>query len=130
MRKSLFAVMVLALVAAFSLPVIAADAPADGLKMEQTKMPVIFNHSAHADYKCVDCHHLVDGKESFAKCSTAGCHDNFDKKDKSVHSYYKIMHDRKAADVPTCISCHNEVAGKDKDKKKELTGCKKSKCHP
>ncbi|ABB39976.1 cytochrome c class III [Oleidesulfovibrio alaskensis G20] len=130
MRKSLFAVMVLALVAAFALPVIAAEAPADGLKMENTKMPVIFNHSSHSSYQCADCHHPVDGKENLAKCATAGCHDVFDKKDKSVHSYYKIIHDRKATTVATCMSCHLEAAGSDKDLKKELTGCKKSKCHP
>jgi cytochrome c553 len=115
MRKSLFAVMVLALVAAFALPVIAAEAPADGLKMENTKMPVIFNHSSHSSYQCADCHHPVDGKENLAKC---------------VHSYYKIIHDRKATTVATCMSCHLEAAGSDKDLKKELTGCKKSKCHP
>ncbi len=133
MKKFFCALMLSALLAAFSLPVIAADtpaAPADGLKMALTSLPVEFNHSTHAAYKCVDCHHLVDGKESYAKCATSGCHDVLDKKDKSVRSYYKIMHDRKSKDVPTCVSCHLEVAGKDKDKKKELAGCKKSKCHP
>lgn len=44
MRK-LFFCGVLALAVAFALPVVAAPkAPADGLKMEATKQPVVFNH--------------------------------------------------------------------------------------
>ncbi|GFM32468.1 cytochrome c3 family protein [Desulfovibrio subterraneus] len=129
MRKPLFIALVAVLALAFALPLIAADAPADGLKMEATKNPVIFNHSTHKSAKCVDCHHLVDGKENYKKCSDAGCHSAAAADKKNAGSYYKIVHDKKAK-MPTCISCHADAAGADKEKKKALTGCKKSSCHP
>ncbi len=130
MRKSLFIALVAALALAFALPLVAAEAPADGYKMEATKMPVIFNHSTHASAQCADCHHPVDGKENFGKCSTEGCHSTAEADKNVAGSYYKVIHDRKAGTVATCISCHNDVAGADKDKKKALTGCKQSSCHP
>lgn len=108
----------------------AADAPADGLKMAKTKNAVTFNHSTHASEDCKACHHKWDGAAAIKKCSDAGCHDNFDKKDKSVNSYYQAMHTRKAKETESCLSCHKAAAGKDKAKKKELTGCRKSACHP
>lgn len=129
MRK-LFFCGALALAVAFALPAIAAPkVPADGLKMDATKMVVTFNHSTHKAYKCGDCHHPVNGKEDFRKCNTAGCHDNMDKKDKGVHGYYNVMHGKNLK-FQSCVSCHAEVAGADAAKKKELTGCKKSSCHP
>lgn len=130
MRKILFC-GALALAVAFALPAFAVpEVPADGLKMDASKLTVVFNHSTHADYKCGDCHHPVNGKEDYRKCNSAGCHDIMDKKDKSVHSYYKVMHNRKALQHETCVSCHLKVAGKDAAAKKKLTGCKKSACHP
>ncbi len=119
-----------ALVCFAALPVLnAADAPADGLSMAKTPKPVTFNHSTHTGDDCKVCHHTWDGAAPVKKCSEAGCHDNMDKKDKSVNSYYQAMHSKKAAKA-TCVSCHKKVAGKDKAKKKQLTGCKKSACHP
>ena len=128
MRK-LFFCGVLALAVAFALPVVAAPkAPADGLKMEATEQPVVFNHSTHKSVKCGDCHHPVNGKEDYRKCGTAGCHDSMDKKDKSAKGYYHVMHDKNTK-FKSCVGCHVEVAGADAAKKKDLTGCKKSKCH-
>lgn len=129
MRKPLFIALVAIIALAFALPLVAADAPADGLKMSATKNNVVFNHSTHKSAKCVDCHHLVDGKENTQKCSTAGCHSTADADKKNPGSYYNVMHGKKAK-LSTCISCHVEAAGADKDKKKMLTGCKKSSCHP
>ena len=108
MRKQLFIALVAAMALAFALPLVAAEAPADGLKMDATKNPVVFNHSAHKTAKCVDCHHLVDGKENFQKCATAGCHSADPADKKNDGSYYKIIHDRKAK-MPTCLSCHAEA---------------------
>lgn len=108
----------------------AVDAPADGLKMEKTKKPVVFNHSTHTSADCQTCHHTWDGAAPIKSCAAAGCHDNFDKKDKSVHSYFKATHNRRAKEVPSCVSCHKKTAGKDRDLKKKLTGCRKSVCHP
>lgn len=126
MKKSFLGVLALLIVAAFALPVIAADAPADGLKMQATKLPVVFNHSTHAKVACVDCHHLVNGAENYSKCGNAGCHDSFDKKDKSIKGYYSLMH----KNAKGCVACHKKAAGSDEAMKKALTGCKKSKCHP
>nr|1MDV_A Chain A, CYTOCHROME C3 [Nitratidesulfovibrio vulgaris str. Hildenborough]1MDV_B Chain B, CYTOCHROME C3 [Nitratidesulfovibrio vulgaris str. Hildenborough] len=106
----------------------APKAPADGLKMEATKQPVVLNHSTHKSVKCGDCHHPVNGKEDYRKCGTAGCHDSMDKKDKSAKGYYHVMHDKNTK-FKSCVGCHVEVAGADAAKKKDLTGCKKSKCH-
>ncbi|OBQ54823.1 cytochrome c3 family protein [Halodesulfovibrio spirochaetisodalis] len=130
-------VMVLALAAvlcvAFAMVAYAVEAPSGPVKMEATKKPVIFNHSTHTEYKCVECHHLVDGKENYQKCATAGCHSAAKADKKKAGSYYKVVHNKKAGKktgIATCVSCHKKVAGKDKAKKKALTGCKKSKCHP
>ncbi|MBG0778110.1 MAG: cytochrome c3 family protein [Desulfovibrionaceae bacterium] len=131
MKKTLFMSLICAaIVCAFGLATLyAADAPADGLKMEATKNPVVFNHSAHKKYDCKECHHTWDGAGAIQKCSDKGCHDNMDKKDKSVHAYYKAMHGK--GKLSTCVSCHKDVAkAMDKDAKKALTSCKKSKCHP
>lgn len=132
MKKILSLGVICFAVACFcALPVLnAADAPADGLKMENTKNPVVFNHSTHKDSTCQDCHHKWDGASAIKKCSDAGCHDNLDKKAKGQDSYYKAMHNRRVKETDSCISCHGKVAGKDKAKKKHLTGCKKSACHP
>jgi hypothetical protein len=128
--KKMFLTGVLALAVAIAMPALAAapKAPADGLKMDKTKQPVVFNHSTHKAVKCGDCHHPVNGKEDYQKCSTAGCHDSMDKKDKSAKGYYHAMHD-KGTKFKTCVGCHLEAAGADAAKKKELTGCKGSKCH-
>lgn len=116
---------------ALAIPALAAQpaVPADGLKMDLVKKGVVFNHSSHKDIKCVECHHLVNDKEDFQKCAAAGCHDNLDRKDKSVHSYYRAIHGKKLQHK-TCLSCHQEFAAAHPDQKKELTGCKQSKCHP
>ncbi len=128
--KKIFFLGLMLLISAFAIAAIAApQVPADGMKMAKTKKPVVFNHSTHADIKCVECHHPVNGKEDYRACSTAGCHDKLDQKDKSINAYYQVIHKAKGAKFETCISCHNKVAGTDKDKKKELTGCAKSKCH-
>ena len=50
-----------------------------------------FNHSTHKTVECVVCHHPVDGKESYAKCATAGCHDNLKDK-KGTNSLYYVVH--------------------------------------
>ena len=131
MKKSII-ILALIAVAAFAVTAFAEQpqVPADGLKMEKTKNNVIFNHTSHKDIKCIECHHPVDGKENFQKCSDAGCHDILDQKDKSVNSYYQAMHKAKDNKHQSCISCHKEKAGDDKDKKKEMLACKGSKCHP
>ncbi len=128
--KKLILCGAMALSLAFAVSAFAAPAvPADGIVMDKTKLHVTFNHSTHTGNQCGECHHPVDGKETFLQCGSAGCHDNFDKKDKSVHSYYQVMHGKKLK-FDSCVSCHTTVAGKDKDKKKALTSCKKSACHP
>ena len=132
MKKCILSVFAL-LVLALALPAQAAqpDVPPDGLKLDKTKQPVVFNHSTHkTDMKCGDCHHVVEGKENYGKCGNAGCHDSMDRKDKSVKGYYRAMHEKSGTKFVTCQSCHLQVAEKFPDKKKELTACKQSKCHP
>ncbi len=130
--KNLFWICAMVLGLACAAPAMAApEVPADGLKMSATKKPVVFNHSTHTEVTCVTCHHPVDGKEDYRKCSTAGCHDDFKAK-KGVNSYYFVMHSKKAK-FDTCVSCHadlvKEKAPTDKDYKKKMTSCKGSGCH-
>ena len=132
MKKCILSACAL-LILALVLPALAAQpsVPADGIKMAKTKQAVTFNHSTHqAGMKCGDCHHVVNGKEAYGKCSDAGCHDNLDRKDVSVNGYYRAMHAKSGTKFATCVSCHAQVAEKFPDKKKELTACKQSKCHP
>lgn len=131
--KKLLILGIFCMMACLVLPALAAqpDAPADGHKMNKGgKKEVIFNHSTHKEVNCVDCHHPVDGKEDYRPCSTEGCHDNLDPKDKSINSYYQAMHKKKDPKFQTCVICHEKTAGDDKAKKKELAACAKSKCHP
>ncbi len=94
---------------------------------------VMYPHAAHAEFKCVQCHHEPDANGNPQKCSNAGCHDVFDKKDKSAHSFYQLAHAKTKADPNSCLDCHKKQAkakNLDKDASKALTGCSKSKCHP
>lgn len=102
--------------------------PADGLKMAKGKQPVVFNHSTHKDIKCGECHHPVNGKESYLPCGSSGCHDSMDRKDKSPRGYYHAIHSKNLKFM-NCMTCHQSVAAKQPEKKKEMTSCKGSKCH-
>lgn len=117
-------------VAAYAAP----EAPAGKLTLEYTKnKSVIFEHSEHKDVPCVTCHHLVDGKEKFAKCASAGCHDAFDRKSeeaKTAKGYFRIIHEKSPLKNKTCLACHSEYVQDHPDKKKDMTGCKGSDCHP
>ncbi len=120
-----------ALVLAIAVPALANQpaTPADGILMDKTKSPVTFNHSTHATYACNDCHHPVNGVDTYEPCATAGCHDAMGMKEKGVNSYYQVMHKRAGTKYATCISCHNEVVKTDASKRKALTACKGSGCH-
>jgi len=105
--------------------------PADGIKMNATtKKVVVFNHSTHKDVTCEKCHHPVEGKSEYRKCSSAGCHDSMSRKDKTAKGYYNMIHNKKLVEIQSCLSCHVTVVKKDPSKKKELLSCKGSKCHP
>lgn len=112
-----------------ALPAIAArpEVPAGPLKMALTKKPVMFDHSKHVSIDCGVCHHQVDGKETFARCASSGCHDVIGNKAKDWNSYYRLAHDRKLDN--SCLGCHVKIAKKDKSKRKALTSCKGSSCH-
>ncbi len=131
--KNLLWIFVAVFGLAFATPAMAEapKVPADGLKMEKTKKPVVFNHSTHTSVSCATCHHPVDGKEDYRKCSTAGCHDSMDRKVKG--SYYKVMHDKKGTKYDTCLSCHVKIVkekGLKGDDAKKLVSCGKgSGCH-
>ena len=113
----------------FALPVLyAQDAPSAIVEMDNmdggaNNLVVPFDHSAHAALGCEECHHTGE----MSNCSTAGCHDVFDKADKSASSYYFVMHGDAARS--TCMSCHKS-ADVDADRLKALKGCRNSVCHP
>lgn len=130
MKKILMLSMSLIVAIALAVPAIAArpEVPVGPMKMELTEKHVVFNHDTHTSVDCAKCHHEVNGAENYQKCSDAGCHDVLGAKDKSVHSYYRIAHDRKVEN--SCIACHVTVAKDNPDLRKPLTGCKDSSCHP
>lgn len=136
MKKTFIVVAVMAMVCALALPSLhAVDAPdgimLDHFKAEKNNLVVPFNHSTHADLECTECHHMWDGSSEIQGCTTEGCHDVMDKKDKSANSWYKVTHDRRT-ELSSCVGCHKEldVVKSDKAKKKELTSCRGSACHP
>ena len=65
----------------------------------------------------------------FAKCATAGCHDDLAGK-KGTKSLYYVVHNKKDTKFQTCLQCHDKIVAEKPDLKKDLTGCAKSKCHP
>lgn len=105
--------------------------PTEPLPIKGSKKTVMFPHDkGHEKIECVVCHHKVDDKQTFAKCSDAGCHDNLVAK-KGVESLYYVMHSKSAElKHQTCMSCHTKVVAEKPDLKKALTGCHESKCHP
>ncbi|NDV24657.1 cytochrome c3 family protein [Desulfovibrio sp. JC022] len=105
-------------------------APDDDLVIDFIKpkkeIGVVFNHSSHENYECVDCHHNI--KKSGEPTSCATCHDNFSAMPtKGYKSYFKAMHyKRNNTKRPSCLGCHVKEFGNDK----EMTGCVNSACHP
>lgn len=112
---------------------LAAEQPAppdQPLRLEYLKKAVDFPHAPHTGAACVTCHHTWTGSEPMPKCSDSGCHDVMDPKDKTVRSFYNMVHGRGSEAVSSCLACHKEEAKKQPEKRKELTGCVKSACHP
>ncbi len=132
MRKMIVSLFVSgALVLLFALPSISQTAPAEDITMAYLpKKTVIFKHSAHKELDCKKCHHMWEKEGDPRKCTTSGCHDVFDSKDKTEHNLYKTIHGKGSDAATGCLQCHKEEAKKNKDKKKELTGCAGSYCHP
>ncbi len=104
--------------------------PDKPLHLEYLKKAVDFPHAPHAGSPCTTCHHTWTGGEPMPKCSDSGCHDVMDPKDKTVQSFYKMVHGRGSEAIPSCLSCHKAEAKKQPEKRKALTGCAKSACHP
>jgi hypothetical protein len=118
------------LLLALALPCLAApSAPDKPLEIKGSQKTVIFPHATHAKVECVTCHHQVNGKESFAKCGSAGCHDDLTAKQGEKSLYYAV-HGKKDLKHTSCLDCHSKVVAEKPELKKDLTGCAKSKCHP
>ncbi len=115
--------------------VLAADAPSQPIELKYfPKLQVQFPHAPHAAHnvECQKCHHKWDGQGEVKACGSAGCHDVYDKKDKTEKSLYNAIHGKSENPI-SCLSCHKmQVENKkgDKDFKKKMTGCKGSACHP
>ncbi len=116
---------------AFALPAFAEQppVPTEPILMDETNMPVTFNHDTHTSVTCESCHHPVEGVATYEPCATAGCHDAMGMSERDVNSYYQAMHKARDAQFGTCVSCHTETAGSDADLRRELTACRGSACH-
>lgn len=131
--KKMFTILCSAcLVLAVALPsIFAEEAPTEAIELAYfPNLKVIFPHDKHADLQCEACHHMWDGKAAVQSCTDSGCHDVFDKKDKTEKSFYNVIHGKGTAEVQSCLGCHREEAKKNKDMRKQLTSCKGSGCHP
>ncbi len=131
--KSFFTLLAcMAFVLACALPsLFAVDTPGAPIKLEYFPNKIVmFPHDKHAALDCKKCHHKWNEKDIIKPCGDSGCHDVFDKSDKSEKSFYNIVHGKGSADMQSCLACHRQEAGSDKDKKKAMTGCKGSGCHP
>lgn len=133
MRRYLFTLMasvVLVLFVAF--PSISQQAaPAEDITLAYfPEKVVIYKHSAHAGIECGTCHHTWDGAAAMRKCTDSGCHDSFDRQDKSERSLYNAIHGKGKDTIPSCVQCHRDEGAKNPDKRKQLTGCTDSLCHP
>jgi NAD-dependent SIR2 family protein deacetylase len=91
---------------------------------QKKKAPVVFSHTKHKEFKCVDCHHeYKDGKnvwqegQEVKKCGA--CHE-LEAKDKIV-KLEKAFHDQ-------CQNCHKKLAKERGKEKSGPTAC--TKCHP
>lgn len=104
--------------------------PQEPIAIKGSKKTVMFPHSPHSKIECVTCHHKVNDKPNFEKCSTAGCHDDLTAK-KGENSLYFVIHN-KSDDLKhqTCLRCHTSFVEDKPDLKKVMTGCTGSKCHP
>lgn len=128
MKKVL--VLTCIMVLAFAMSALAAPtAPDKPLEFKGAKKVVMFPHAAHAKVECVTCHHPVNGKETFAKCGSSGCHDDLAAKQGDKSLYY-VIHTKKELKHTNCLGCHSKVVAEKPELKKDLTGCAKSKCHP
>ena len=108
------------------------EAPQDDLVINNIKgqskrnISVMFNHSSHEDYDCVDCHHKTKKSDTPQSCTT--CHKNFKTAPlKGYKSYFRAMHYKPSNKKRnSCLSCHVKEFGNDS----EMTGCVNSVCHP
>lgn len=107
------------------------EAPKEEVPITGSKRTVMFPHNkGHENIECVVCHHPVEGKPTWKKCASSGCHDNLTEK-KGESSLYFVMHSKsEELKHQSCMSCHVKTVEEKPDLKKRLTGCSGSACHP
>jgi predicted CxxxxCH...CXXCH cytochrome family protein len=109
MKKLLYIGLIMAaLVGAYAVAAVAADAPAEDVEIaypgDGAKFPpVMFSHTAHGDLKCEDCHHMMGESDDMGCIS---CHSNLEDK-KAKDSFDVAWHDRKSPH--SCVGCHTKM---------------------
>jgi hypothetical protein len=118
--------------------VCAADAPADdyvisapeGMKVKdkdgkpgKLQKAVPFAHSKHTTVECAKCHHTLEADGgAVKKCTTSGCHDSLEFRDKANAKDIKLVENTFHTQ---CIDCHKDL--KKEQKPTGPTAC--GKCH-
>lgn len=135
MLISLICAAILSLAAAPML--CAADAPGDdyvitapeGMKVKEKdgkpgklQKAVPFAHSKHASVECKQCHHTMEADGAIKKCTTSGCHDSLEFKDKANAKDIKLV---EVAYHAQCIECHKALKKENKPTGPSACG----KCH-
>jgi hypothetical protein len=112
-----------------AVPAIAArpPEPQHDIPFNGAKFKTQFPHKGHERVECITCHHIVDDKETYLKCATAGCHD--DVSGKGDMSLFAVVHTREGLMHQTCIECHVKISIEAPELKRDIVSCNKSKCH-
>jgi hypothetical protein len=137
-KKLLISLICAAFLCMGAVMVSAADAPGDdyvisapeGMKVKDKggkpgalQKAVPFAHSKHATVECVQCHHTLEADGgAVKKCTTAGCHDSLEFRDKANAKDVKLVEN---AFHTQCIDCHKAL--KKEQKPTGPTAC--GKCH-
>lgn len=139
MKKSLlFSLLCAAFLCLVAAPMLsAADAPGDdlvikapeGMKVKEKggqpgklQKAVSFPHSKHAAVECKECHHTMDKDGAIKKCTTSGCHDSLEAKDKDNAKDVKLVEN---AFHNQCLECHKKLKKENKPTGPSACG----KCH-
>ncbi|QIZ77612.1 cytochrome c3 family protein [Ferrimonas lipolytica] len=103
------------------------------MSMHQTDKAVDFDHQAHLNVDCSQCHHpQINEVESFTPYKCSSCHSTKGEDKAKSNAYFKIIHSKKAKDndpAQRCLACHQQEQQQRDDNEVSLTNCTNSSCH-
>lgn len=139
MKKSMLISLICAVILSFGVTsmLYAVDPPGDdyvitapeGMKVKpkgdqpgKLQKAVPFAHSKHESVDCLTCHHMELDGNAYVECTSSGCHDSLEFRDKENAKDIKLVEN---AYHDQCIECHKKL--KKEEKPFGPTAC--GKCH-